>query len=99
MVALGCTQHQAIVAAINAVTLSIIAFQVGMYAFMAFTYFVLFPSPHLDAFDPRCWFMMQIAMICAFAAGFPMNRRLIRAASKKLWNQSPVIPIDLSGSS
>lgn len=74
---------QAIVAAIKADTLSIVAFQVGMYAFMALTYFVLFPSPHLDAFDPRYWLMMQFAMICGFATSYPMNRWLIRAGLKE----------------
>lgn len=65
-------------AAIKADTLSIAAFQVGMYAFMALTYFKLFPAPHhLTPFDPRYWLMMQAAMICGFATSFPMNRFLI----------------------
>jgi hypothetical protein len=38
---------QAIVAAIKADTLSIAAFQVGMYGWMAVTWFLLFPHPHL----------------------------------------------------
>lgn len=74
---------QAIVAAMKADTLSIIAFQVGMYAWMALTYFVLFPHPHLTAFDPRYWLMMQIAMICGFATSFPMNRLLLRMGWKE----------------
>lgn len=74
----------AILAAIKADTLSILAFQVGMYLFMALVYFKLFPSPHhLTAFDPRYWLMMQIAMICGFATSFPMNRLLIRAGLKE----------------
>jgi hypothetical protein len=66
-----------IAAAIKADTLSILAFQIGMYAWMALVYFVLFPRPHLTPFDVRYWLMMQIAMILGFATSFPMNRLLI----------------------
>ncbi|HEX4285993.1 MAG TPA: DUF4396 domain-containing protein [Terracidiphilus sp.] len=74
---------QAIVAAVKADTLSIVAFQVGMYAWMALTYFVFFSGPHLTAFDPRYWLMMQIAMICGFATSFPMNWRLLHVGLKE----------------
>ena len=74
----------AIVAAIKADTLSILAFQIGMYLFMALVYFKLFPAPHhLTAFDPRYWLMMQIAMICGFTTSFPMNRLLIGLGLKE----------------
>jgi hypothetical protein len=72
-----------IVAAIKADTLSILAFQVGMYAWMALVYFVLFSHPHLTPFDVRYWLMMQIAMICGFATSYPMNRWLLRAGLKE----------------
>ena len=74
---------QTVFAAIKADTLSILAFQVGMYAFMALVYFVLFPSPHLTPFRPLYWLMMQIAMICGFATSYPMNRWLIQAGLKE----------------
>ena len=68
----------AVWAAIKADTFSILAFQIGMYLFMALVYFKLFPAPHhLTPFDPRYWLMMQIAMICGYATSFPMNRLLI----------------------
>ena len=74
----------AIWAAIKADTLSILAFQIGMYLFMALVYFKLFPAPHhLTPFDPRYWLMMQIAMICGFATGLPMNRLLIGLGLKE----------------
>jgi hypothetical protein len=73
----------AIGAAIKADTLSITAFQIGMYGWMALVYFRLFPAPHLTPFDPRYWLMMQIAMICGFATSFPMNRFLIRRGLKE----------------
>lgn len=74
---------QALVAAIKADTLSIFAFQIGMYTFMALVWFVFFPVPHLDAFEARYWFMMQLAMIAGFATSFPMNAFLIRMRVKE----------------
>jgi hypothetical protein len=73
----------AIVAAMKADTLSIAAFQVGMYAWMALVFFKLFTAPHLTAFDPRYWLMMQVAMVCGFATSLPMNRLLIGAGLKE----------------
>jgi hypothetical protein len=74
---------EALLAAIKADTLSIAAFQIGMYAWMALTYFVLFPEPHLTPFDPRYWLLMQCAMICGFFTSFPVNRWLIRSGLKE----------------
>jgi hypothetical protein len=74
---------QALLAAIKADTLSIAAFQIGMYAWMALVFFRLFPHPHLTPFEPQYWLMMQIAMICGYATSFPMNRWLIRAGVKE----------------
>lgn len=74
---------QALGAAVKADTLSILAFQVGMYAWMALTFFVLFPAPHLTAFDPRYWLMMQGGMICGFLTTLPVNYLLIRGGLKE----------------
>lgn len=79
----GISAGQAIWAAIKADTLSIVAFQVGMYAWMALVYFKLFPGPHLTALDPRYWVMMQVGMICGFATSLPMNRVLIGVGLKE----------------
>jgi len=75
------TTGQAIGAAIKADTLSIAAFQVGMYAWMALVHYRLFP--HLTAFRPAYWLMMQAAMICGFATSYPMNWWLIRRGLKE----------------
>jgi hypothetical protein len=77
------SRWQAIVAAIKADTLSILAFQVGMYAFMALVYFKIFAHPHLTAFMPTYWLMMQAAMICGYVAALPMNWWLITAGLKE----------------
>jgi putative flippase GtrA len=75
---------EGLTAAIKADTLSILAFQIGMYTWMAITFFLLFSHPHLDPFDPRYWLMMQIAMICGFATSYPVNRWLIRVGLKEV---------------
>jgi hypothetical protein len=77
------SRGRAIVAAIKADTLAILAFQLGMYAWMALVYFKLFPAPHLTPFDVRYWLMMQIAMICGFVTSYPMNRLLIGIGLKE----------------
>jgi hypothetical protein len=77
------TSGQVIWAAIKADTLSILAFQIGMYAWMALVYFKLYPAPHLTPFQPVYWLMMQIGMIFGYATAFPMNAWLIRAGLKE----------------
>ena len=73
-------------AAIKADTLSLTAWQVGMYGFMAFAYFYLFGSvlgTKLEVDTVEFWFMMQIAMICGFVTAYPVNWWLIRAGLKE----------------
>lgn len=77
------TVRQGIVAAIKADTLSIIAFQVGMYAWMAVSYFWLFPHPHLAPPSPVFWLMMQIGMVLGLLTTSPMNRWLVAAGLKE----------------
>lgn len=69
--------------AVKADTLSILAFQVGMYAWMALTYFVLFPAPHLKPTQPEYWLLMQMGMVLGFMTSYPMNRWLIRRGLKE----------------
>ena len=73
-------------AAIKADTLSLTAWQVGMYGFMAFAYFYLFGTllgAKLTTGTAEFWFMMQIAMLCGFATSYPVNWWLIRAGIKE----------------
>ena len=74
---------QGLLAAIKADTLSILAFEIGLFAWMALTAFVFFPSPHLRVTGPDYWFMMQIGMILGYATSYPMNRWLIKAGWKQ----------------
>jgi hypothetical protein len=72
-----------LVAAIKADTLSIVAFQVGMYGWMALMRFVLFPMPHLEPNRAAYWMMMQVAMVCGFLTSLPMNRWLVMLGWKE----------------
>ena len=74
---------QALVAALKADTLSIITFEIGLFGWMALTYFVFFPNPHLMANQPLYWFMMQIGMVLGFFTSYPMNRALIKWGTKE----------------
>lgn len=70
-------------AAVKADTLSICAFQIGMYGWMALTFFKFFPNPHLHPNEAAYWLMMQVAMICGFATSLPVNRFLIKIGWKE----------------
>lgn len=76
--------RQGFVAAIKADTLSILAFQTGMYTWMAIVFFILFPHPHLHPIEPQYWLMMQIAMIAGFLTSYPMNRWLVKRGWKEI---------------
>ncbi|MGM7700701.1 DUF4396 domain-containing protein [Pseudalkalibacillus sp. Hm43] len=67
--------------AIKADTLSLVAFEVGMFGWMAIVHFFLFtepPKPDTMTF----WFMMQIAMILGTATSFPANWLLVKKGIK-----------------
>ncbi len=74
---------EGLVAAVKADTLSIAAFQVGMYGWMLIMHYVLFPMPHLEANQPLFWMMMQVAMVCGFVTSLPMNWWLVKVGWKE----------------
>jgi hypothetical protein len=74
---------QALVAALKADTLSILAFEVGLFGWMALTYFVFFPNPHLMPTSATYWFMMQIGMVIGYFTSYPMNTLLVRWGLKE----------------
>jgi hypothetical protein len=77
---------KALWAAVKADTLSLTAWQVGMYGFMALAKFYLFGvllGAALMTNSVEFWFMMQIAMLFGFATAYPMNWQLIRAGIKE----------------
>ncbi|WFF40460.1 DUF4396 domain-containing protein [Salinicola endophyticus] len=71
---------QALKDAIKADTLSLIAFQIGMYAWMLIA--LQGWMGELDAFTAPFWFMMQIAMLIGFATSYPANWILINRGIK-----------------
>ena len=82
----GLGLRDGIVAALKADTLSLTAWQVGMYGFMALADFYFFRrliGAKLEADSVEFWFMMQIAMLCGFATSYPVNWWLIEAGLKE----------------
>ncbi|MGA8757216.1 MAG: DUF4396 domain-containing protein [Stellaceae bacterium] len=82
----GLSFAQGIVAAIKADTLSLTAWQIGMYGFMAFAYFFIFRTvlgTTLTTDTVEFWFMMQIAMGFGFLTSYPVNWWLIRNGLKE----------------
>ena len=79
----GLSLFSGIWAAIKADTLSITAWQSGMYGWMLLTYFLIFPQPHLHPNDARYWSMMQLAMIAGFLTASPMNYLLLKVGLKE----------------
>jgi hypothetical protein len=69
-------------AAAKADTLSLLSFEVGMFAWMAFSSQVLF-HPRLEPDQGVYWLSMQIAMLFGFATAWPVNMWLIRAGWKE----------------
>ena len=69
-------------AAIKADTLSLIAFEIGLFGWMALMRFVFF-NPPLEPNDSVYWFMMQIGMVIGFATSYPMNWFLINKGIKE----------------
>lgn len=72
---------KAIKNAIKADTWSLIAFEIGMFGWMALVHFVFFvqmPTPTTAVF----WFMMQIAMMLGFLTSYPANWILVKKGIK-----------------
>jgi hypothetical protein len=63
-------------------TLSILAFQVGLFGWMAISHFVLFQPP-LKVDTSGHWFMMQVGMIVGYFTAWPVNRWLVQSGIKE----------------
>jgi len=90
----GLSPGKGILASMRADTISILAFEVGMFAWMAITRFALFPEPR--RIHPNMavfWFMMQIAMIVGWATAYPANLWLIRKGWKEKMPQYPSMEV------
>jgi hypothetical protein len=78
----GLSGWPALQAAVKADTVSLVAFEIGMFAWMALVHEVLF-TPSLVPNRPEYWFMMQIAMLVGFLTSYPANWWLIRRGIKE----------------
>jgi hypothetical protein len=74
--------QQAIVGAVKADTLSLVAYEVGMFGWMAVVVFLLMPARPLDPTMAVFWFMMQIGMVLGFVTTYPANWLLVRSGVK-----------------
>jgi hypothetical protein len=73
---------EGILAAIKADSLSLAAWQVGMFGWMAVARFAIF-GRELRRADPVFWLMMQIAMLLGFLTSYPVNWWLLRKGIKE----------------
>lgn len=80
---MGLPKLKALKKAIQADTLSVVCWQIGMYIWMGITLFYFF-SPDMDRTSAVYWFMMQIAMIFGYFTAMPMNAFLIKKGIKHL---------------
>lgn len=75
--------REGIVAALKADALSLIAWQLGMYGWMALALFVFYAPAGLEKTTPVFWFIMQLAMCVGFATSFPVNALLLKSRIKE----------------
>ena len=82
----GLSPGAGLVAALKADTLSLTAWQLGMYGFMAIAHVVIFQigfGTKLEPTSVEFWFMMQVAMVCGFLTSYPVNWWLLRSGLKE----------------
>lgn len=72
----------ALIAALKADTLSLTFWQIGMYGWMAVSYFLIFHRI-LKASEPVFWMMMQFGMMLGLVTAFPINWWLIKKGIKE----------------
>ncbi|SDP09565.1 protein of unknown function [Mucilaginibacter sp. OK268] len=72
----------ALMAALKADTFSLIAWQVGMYGWMALCFYGIF-GYKIPVTSPLFWFMMQIGMLWGFVTAYPVNWWLIKRGIKE----------------
>lgn len=68
-------------AALKADTVSLVAFEIGLFVFMYWMrrHFI----PNLNVTEPEYWFLMQVGMALGFLTSFPANWWLIRHGWKE----------------
>jgi hypothetical protein len=79
----GLGLRDGLIAAAKADFISLTAFEVGLFGWMAIMTFVLFPSPNmLMPSSAAFWLLMQVGMMIGFVTAWPANVWLIRRGIK-----------------
>ncbi len=76
------TAGKALVTAVKIDSLSLTAWQVGMYGWMAIAVFVIFRQ-EIPKTSPVFWFTMQIAMCAGFLTSYPVTWWLVSRGIKE----------------
>ena len=76
------SRRDGVIAAIKADSASLVAWQLGMYGWMAIARFAILGHP-FDKASALYWTMMQIAMFAGFATSYPVNVLLLRHGLKE----------------
>jgi hypothetical protein len=82
----GLSLRAGMIAALKADTLSLAAWQVGMYGFMALAQFLYFRpllGKPVELATPEFWLTMQIGMLAGFLTSYPVNWWLIKSGIKE----------------
>jgi hypothetical protein len=77
----GLGLRKGLAEAAKADIISLSAFEIGLFGWMALMHFVLIPGLHPGS--PVYWFLMQIGMIAGFFTAWPANVWLIRHGIKE----------------
>lgn len=78
----GLSAKDGLIAALKADSLSLSAWQIGMYGWMAIVVLLIF-GHEIEKTNPVFWFMMQIAMLAGFITSYPVNRWLVNKGIKE----------------
>jgi hypothetical protein len=79
----GLGLKDGLIAAAKADFISLTAFEVGLFGWMAVMAFVLFPAPHhLMPSSAAYWLLMQVGMIIGFCTSWPANVWLVKRGIK-----------------
>jgi hypothetical protein len=78
----GLGVRAGIAAALKDDALSLTAFEVGLFGWMAVMQLVLFTDPHLAPDHAAYWLLMQLGMIIGFLTSYPANVWLVRRGIK-----------------
>jgi hypothetical protein len=79
----GLGVKDGLIAATKADFISLTAFEIGLFGWMAIMTFVLFPAPHnLMPNSAAFWLLMQVGMIIGYFSSWPANIWLIKRGIK-----------------